>query len=67
MKIEFDMNTGIFQDDKDEEVNRILETIKMQITRGPLPTIDSNEPAKFGEKIFDVNGNTIGKWSIVNK
>ena len=67
MKIEFDMNNSIFQDDKDEEVLRILKVIKEQIEVSPLATIDPSKYCRFGQQIFDNNGNHIGSWKISGK
>ncbi len=67
MTIKFDLNNAVFQSDPDEEVNRILEVIKQQILVGPLVTINRQEPCKFGHKIIDDFGNTIGKWEIKGK
>lgn len=67
MTIKFDLNNAVFQDDPDEEVNRILEVIKQQILVGPLPTISRQKPCKFGHKIIDNFGSAVGKWEIKGK
>ena len=67
MTITFDLNTAVFQSDPDEEVIRILEVIKQQISVSPLVTINRQEPCKFGQKVIDLFGNTIGKWVIKGK
>lgn len=53
MKIEFNTSGAAFEDCGDTEVERILEEIIRKVKNGHSEG-----------KILDINGNTIGKWSL---
>lgn len=53
MKIEFNTSGVAFEDYGDTEVERILEEIIRKVKNGHSEG-----------KILDINGNTIGKWSL---
>jgi hypothetical protein len=53
MKIEFNTSGAAFDDYGDTEVERILEEIIAKVKGG-----------RTEGKILDINGNTIGKWSL---
>jgi hypothetical protein len=53
MKINFQTDNAAFSDDKSFETIRILNTV-----------INKIEEGENDGKIFDINGNKIGEWSI---
>ena len=59
-RLQFNMDNSAFQEEgqdfNDAEVDRILSDIKYKIKEGEIY-----------ETIRDLNGNTIGQWSIENR
>lgn len=53
MNIKFNTSGQAFEDYGDEEVERILEEIIVKVKNG-----------RTGGKILDVNGNSIGEWTL---
>ena len=53
MKIEFSTNGQAFEDYGDTEVERILEEVIEKVKNG-----------RTEGKILDINGNSVGKWSL---
>lgn len=62
LQIEIEMGNAAFQDNGPYELARILEDVKRKVfSLGEEPL-----PSGFKEKLFDSNGNTVGKAEVTD-
>lgn len=55
LRIDLDLDNAAFEEDRGEEVARILRDLADDIIL---------KGARDGRNLFDLDGNTVGKWSV---